>query len=123
MLPTARDTWRKRIKYDLLALEADKKTVGKKAYYRLIRRYHSFAKQMHQVDGNELLEIYLNAFTTAFDPHTDYMSPDSFHNFEISMSLELEGIGALLTGEDGYTTVKHILPGGSGRKERPTEGR
>ena len=115
-LPAARDTWRRRIKYDLLALEADKKMVGKKAYYRLVQRYHSFAKQMHQVDNNELLEIYLNSFTTAFDPHTDYMSPDAFRNFEIMMSLELEGIGALLTSEDGYTTVKHILPGGSAEK-------
>jgi carboxyl-terminal processing protease len=115
-LPAARDIWRKRIKYDLLALEADKKMVGKKAYYRLVQRYHSFAKQMHQVDNNELLEIYLNSFTTAFDPHTDYMSPDAFRNFEIMMSLELEGIGALLTSEDGYTTVKHILPGGSAEK-------
>ncbi len=115
-LPAAREAWRKRIKYDLLTLEADKKLVGKKAYYRLIQRYHSFAKQMHQVDSDELLEIYLNAFTTSFDPHTDYMSPDAFRNFEISMSLELEGIGALLSGEDGYTTVKHILPGGSAEK-------
>jgi carboxyl-terminal processing protease len=115
-LPAARDSWRKRIKYDLLTLEADKKIVDKKAYYRLVQRYHSFAKQMHQVDSDELLEIYLNSFTTAFDPHTDYMSPDAFHNFEIAMSLEVEGIGALLTGQDGYTTVKHILPGGSAEK-------
>jgi carboxyl-terminal processing protease len=114
--PAARECWRKRIKYDLLTLEADKKLVDKKAYYRLIQRYHSYAKQMHQIDSNELLEIYLNSFTTAFDPHTDYMSPDAFRNFEIAMSLELEGIGALLTGEDGYTTVKHILPGGSAEK-------
>jgi carboxyl-terminal processing protease len=115
-LPAAREAWRKRIKYDLLTLEADKKIAGKKAYDRLIQRYHSFAKQMHQVDGDELLEIYLNAFTTAFDPHTDYMSPDTFRNFEISMSLELEGIGALLSGEDGYTSVKHVLPGGGAEK-------
>ncbi len=115
-LPEARQCWRKRIKYDLLTLEADKKLVGQKAYYRLVQRYHSFAKQMHQVDSNELLEIYLNSFTTSFDPHTDYMSPDAFRNFEIAMSLELEGIGALLTSQDGYTTVKHILPGGSAEK-------
>ena len=51
---------------------------------------------MHQIDSDELLEMYLNAFTMSFDPHTDYMSPDTQKNFDIAMSLELEGIGASL---------------------------
>ena len=68
---------------------------------------------MHQTDGDELLEIYLNAFTTSFDPHTDYMSPRTQKNFEIAMSLELEGIGASLQTEDSYTVVRKIIPGGA----------
>ena len=61
---------------------------------------------MHQIDGDELLEIYLNAFTTSFDPHTDYMSPDAFRELRHFDEPELEGIGALAAGEDGYTAVK-----------------
>ena len=72
----------------------DKKE-GQEARDKLNRRYNSFAKRMHQINSEELLEMYLNAFTMSFDPHTDYMSPDTQKNFEIAMSLELEGIGRL----------------------------
>jgi len=114
----AQDRWRKRIKYDLLVLKVDEKNKkeGKEARDKLAQRYRSFAKRMHQTDGQELLEMYLNSFTMTFDPHTDYMSPDTQKNFDIAMSLELEGIGASLQGEDGYTIVKKIIPGGAADK-------
>lgn len=89
----------------------------KESREKLARRYHSFAKRMHQTNGEELLEMYLNAFTMSFDPHTSYMSPDTQKNFDIAMSLELEGIGASLQGEDGYTIVKKIIPGGAADKD------
>ena len=116
----ARDRWRKRIKYDLLVLKtSDKaeKKEGQEARDKLTRRYHSFAKRMHQTNSDELLELYLNAFTTSFDPHTDYMSPDTQKNFDIAMGLNLEGIGASLMSEDGYTVVKKIIPGGAADKD------
>lgn len=124
----ARDLWRKRIKYDLLVLKADAQRArnGKKPrpqrpdedpVARLTRRYHSFAQRMHQTDSNELLEMYLNALTESFDPHTAYMSPDTLENFEIQMRLNLEGIGAALQYEDGYTVVSKIIPGGAADKE------
>ena len=82
----ALDRWRKRIKYDLLLLKADKADPkmakkdafeGKTPQQRLTQRYHSFAKRMHQTSSDELLEMYLTSLTTSLDPHTDYMSPDS----------------------------------------------
>jgi carboxyl-terminal processing protease len=117
------DKWRKRIKYDLLVLKADtgkdnpNGITGQAAIDKLSRRYHSFARRMHQTDSDELLEMYLNSFTTAFDPHTDYMSPSTLDNFDIQMRLELEGIGAALQSEDGYTVVNKIIPGGAAEKE------
>ncbi|MCE5303490.1 MAG: hypothetical protein LLF97_10330, partial [Planctomycetaceae bacterium] len=101
------DRWRKRVKYDLLVLKVnDKEEAADKeknkdkdkndsakngaaakpkteqeqmqeARQKLVRRYRSFAKRMHQIDNEELLEMYLNALTTSFDPHTDYMSSDT----------------------------------------------
>lgn len=113
-----RDRWRKRIKFDLLMLKADKdKIEGQAAIDKLARRYHSFSKRMHQTDGEELLEMYLTAMTTSFDPHTSYMSPRTLENFEIMMRLNLEGIGAALKSEDGYTIVDKIIPGGAAEKE------
>ncbi|HEV3341564.1 MAG TPA: carboxy terminal-processing peptidase [Pirellulales bacterium] len=121
----ARDVWRKRIKYDLLQLKADKATKeesGKSANEqdpkdRLRRRYHSFAKRMHQTDHQELLEMYLTSLTTSYDPHSTYMAPKSLENFDIVMRLNLEGIGASLQFDDGYTVVKEVIGGGAADKD------
>jgi carboxyl-terminal processing protease len=112
----AREMWRKRIKYDLLVQKTDK-IEGQEARDKLHRRYHSFARRMHQIDTDELLEMYLTSFTTAYDPHTTYMSPSSLENFEIQMRLELDGIGAALQSVDGYTVVGKIIPGGAADKD------
>ena len=113
-----RDRWRKRIKFDLLMLKADKEKIeGEAAVEKLTRRYHFFAKRMHQTDSEELLEMYLTALTSAFDPHTSYMAPKTVENFLIIMRLELEGIGAALKSEDGYTIVDKLIPGGAAEKE------
>jgi carboxyl-terminal processing protease len=141
----AYERWRKRIKLDLLVMkttkkegknedkkegEADQKsgTNGvktektekdqtKEAVDRVSRRYHSNAKRLHQYDNDEWLEAFLNSFTTSFDPHTDYMSPETEKNFEIAMSLQLEGIGASLESDDGYTVVREIVPRGAADKD------
>ncbi len=112
----ARERWRKRIKYDLLVLLADDED-GEEALDRLRRRYHSFASRMHQTDSDELLEMYLSSLTTAYDPHTSYMSPSTLENFEIMMRLNLEGIGASLQSVDGYTVVRKIIPGGAADRQ------
>ena len=111
----ALDRWRKRVKYDLLVLKTEEVT-GDEAVDRLRRRYTSYAKRMHQFSKDDLLEMYLSAVTTAFDPHTNYMSPSSLENFNIQMKLNLEGIGAALMMTDGYTVVSKIIPGGAADK-------
>lgn len=108
----ARARWRRRIMYDLLVLKGND-TEGDEARDRLRRRYTSFARRMHQTDADELLEMYLTAFTSSYDPHTTYMSPSSLENFRIMMRLNLEGIGAALQFEDGYTKVSKVIPGGA----------
>jgi carboxyl-terminal processing protease len=130
-----REKWRKRIKYDLLVLKAEAKSPSSKgdakakgedepkeynhqeAVDKLSRRYHNFAKRMRQTDNDELLEMFLTAMTTSYDPHTNYMSPSTLENFDIQMRLNLEGIGAELQSEDGYTIIKKIVPGGAAEKQ------
>lgn len=110
------ERWRKRIKYDLLDLTADK-VEKKEAIDRLQRRYTNFAKRMEQMHNEDLSEMFLTAVTSVFDPHSNYMSPSTLENFWIVMSLELEGIGASLTVEDGYTVIKKIIPGGAADRD------
>ena len=111
-----RDKWRRRIKYDLLVQKMEK--VGpEEARKKLLRRYTSFAKRMHQMNADKLLETYLSSLTSSLDPHTSFMSPGTLENFEITMRLQLDGIGASLKGEDGYTTVAELVPGGAADKD------
>ncbi|MFM8434617.1 MAG: carboxy terminal-processing peptidase [Planctomycetia bacterium] len=112
----AEDLWRKRIKYDLLVQKMEK-TPPDEAKDKLLRRYRSFAKRMHQMTADELLETYLSSLTSSLDPHTSFMSPGTLENFEIGMRLQLDGIGASLKGEDGYTTVAELVPGGAADKD------
>ena len=112
----AEDLWRKRIKYDLLVQKMEK-TPPEEAKDKLLRRYRSFAKRMHQMTADELLETYLSTLTGSLDPHTSFMSPGTLENFEIGMRLQLDGIGASLKGEDGYTTVAEVVPGGAADRD------
>ncbi|MFM8496274.1 MAG: carboxy terminal-processing peptidase, partial [Planctomycetia bacterium] len=112
----AEDLWRRRIKYDLLVQKMEK-TPPEEAKDKLLRRYRSFAKRMHQMTADELLETYLSSLTSSLDPHTSFMSPGTLENFEIGMRLQLDGIGASLKGEDGYTTVAELVPGGAADKD------
>ena len=112
----AQDLWRRRIKYELLVRKADDKS-PEEAKEEIARRYRSWAKRKHQIDSGELLELFITAVTTSFDPHTTYMSPESHTNFEINMRLNLDGIGAALKPDDGYTVVTKIIPGGAADKQ------
>ncbi len=98
---------------------------------RLKKRYASFRKRMllenHIEQGkilddikkaanDDVMEAYLSSISGALDPHTSYMSPTTLENFNINMEKKLEGIGATLTSEDGYTVVKKLVPGGPADK-------
>ncbi|MBM4093416.1 MAG: tail-specific protease [Planctomycetes bacterium] len=112
----AAERWRQRLKYDLLVLKAGK-TEGPAAREKLSKRYQGFARRMKQFDNDELLEMYLSAITSSFDPHTTYMSPGRLKNFTIQMSLELDGIGAQLQDRDGMTVVAEVVRGGAADKD------
>ena len=112
----AAERWRQRVKFDLLKETADDVPMDK-AIEKLQKRYSSIRKSWNQTDNDELLERYLSAMTTSFDPHSSYMSPSTLNNFNITMKLELDGIGASLRSEDGYTVVHNVIPGGAADKD------
>jgi carboxyl-terminal processing protease len=111
----ARERWAKQLKYDVLVLKADKSN-KEDIRERLQRRYQSISKRMHQTDSNELLEMFLTSITSSFDPHSTYMAPVSSKNFDIVISLNLQGIGAQLKLIDGYTVIDKLIPGGPADK-------
>ena len=141
-----REKWRKRVKYSLLVLRSAKEISDQKKKEKeaakessadieedpkpvvtrkkdppeemLRKRYTAFSRRMHQLDTEDVIERYITAVTTSFDPHTTFMSRKTYENFIIQIGLELEGIGATLQGtDDGYTTIKAVVRGGAAFKQ------
>ncbi len=138
--------WSQRIKNDLIVSqlaersdkEAEKKSKeeekdaqntgnasGKKKNYtsllspveRINKRADTMMTTINSMEPIDVMESYLVAFTAVFDPHSTYMSPSTGKDFDIHMSLNLTGIGAVLTSEDGYTKVVEVVPGGPADKQ------
>jgi carboxyl-terminal processing protease len=107
----ANSFWEKRITDSLIRLLLNDKD-REEARKLLVKRYQTQIKQFEQRDSQDVLQIYANALASLYDPHTAYFSPRRNENFQISMSLSLEGIGAELTTEDEYTKVIRVIPGG-----------
>lgn len=109
------EIWRQRVKNDYLTL----KLAGKKdpeIRDQLRRRYQGIAQRVRQFDSDDVFQTFANAYTRALEPHTAYMSPSLSENFDISMSLSLEGIGAVLGSDGDYTTIQRTIPGGPARQ-------
>lgn len=106
-----KELWRKRVKNDWLRL----KLAGKddKAIVDILdKRFDGFHRRLGQIKGTDAFETYMNAYTTAIEPHTNYMGPRAAEDFDISMRLSLVGIGAVLTESDGFATIRELVPGG-----------
>lgn len=109
------ELWRKRLKNDALNRKLDGRD-WEDISKTLSDRYHRYHKFVLQYDEEDVFQIYMNAYTEAVDPHTSYFSPVTSENFDIDMSLSLEGIGAQLTSDGDYTKVTRIIPGGPADK-------
>lgn len=106
------DLWRKRVKNDALSLMLAGKT-WPEARDVLKTRYERFVKRIDQVTSDDVFEIFMNACSHVFDPHSNYLSPRDSEEYNIAMSLSYEGIGASLQLIDDYVTVMNIIPGGA----------
>lgn len=83
----------------------------------VLNRYVQFRIVMQDHEPEWVLQRFLSAFSHGFDPHSDYMSASADEDFDINMSLSLEGIGAQLTSEDGAAKVVSIIPGGPAERD------
>jgi carboxyl-terminal processing protease len=109
------ELWIKRIKSAVLNLRLAGKADAD-IQKTLTKRYKSQLNNMKRTKSDDAFQVYMNAFTESFDPHTEYFSPRSEENFNINMSLSLEGIGAVLQSDDEYTKVLRLVPGGPADK-------
>lgn len=103
--------WKKSVMNDWLRL----KLAGKKPddiRKTLDKRYANLQRTVDEFKSEDVFQAFLNSYTSAIDPHTDYFTPRTAENFNQSMSLSLEGIGAVLQRQDDLVAIREIVPGG-----------
>jgi carboxyl-terminal processing protease len=108
--------WRKRIKSFLLSQKLSGDSPDK-SRQQLEKRYINQLARVQKNSDDEIYEIYINSLTELYDPHTNYLAPRTSENFNINMSLSLEGIGAVLQTEDEHTKVVRVVTGGPAQKQ------
>ena len=105
------EVWRMRVKNDWLLLKlADQE--DEDIAETLTQRYTNLNRRISEFNSEDVFQFFMNAYTRSIEPHSAYMSPRSVDNFEISMRLSLDGIGAMLQRETEYTSIIEIVPGG-----------
>jgi len=117
------ELWQQRLKFELLGEILNKKTIDE-AKEKVKKRYDRMLKNLSEIEGKDLAEIYLTTISKLYDPHSTYFSAETFEDFGIQMRLKLVGIGALLGVEDDICIVKEIVPGGPadlGRQLKPND--
>ena len=107
--------WRKQVKDAVLNLKLTDKE-PEKIQSLLHKRFSNRLARTRQTNNEDVYQLYMNSFTKTYDPHTQYFSPRTSENFNINMSLSLEGIGAVLQLEDEYTKVVSLVTAGPADK-------
>ena len=110
-----RARWRRQLKGDVLnrTLAGTKREDVRKA---LRRRYGNQLTRLAQTNKTDVFRLYTNAFLRAIDPHSAYFPPHQSENFNIHMSLSLEGIGAVLQADGESVKVVRLVAGGPADK-------
>jgi carboxyl-terminal processing protease len=124
--PWASDTaaldqlWKERVENDWIRLKLAGKSDAE-IRKTLSRRYENYLDRVHQLDSEDVFQTFMNAYAMAIDPHTNYFGPRASQNFDITMKLSLEGIGAVLEEHDEYTVIREVVPGGPAAKSGKLE--
>ncbi len=133
-LTEARKLWRERLRYEYLqeklgkmdtkkkkpsataGTNAPPKSIDQEIVDTLKHRYERTLRTFVDWDDQDMLQVYLSTLARVYDPHSDYMGKEQLDTFAIGMNLSLFGIGAELLSEDGYCTIRRVMPEGPAEK-------
>ncbi|MFN3757509.1 MAG: S41 family peptidase, partial [Flavobacterium sp.] len=135
-----KERWRKQIKLSVLSTMADKikheedkkkddatykpKSVDeleKESRESALKSLDDYYNFIQELDRNDWFGVYINAISSRFDPHTNYMAPDDKERFDVSMSGKFEGIGARLQKKNDFTEVTELISGGPAWRSKELE--
>ena len=107
--------WKLETKNDLLVAKLSD-SLNSEPSNDLIKRYKNRIRRITQQKEEDIFSLAINILSNQFDPHSTYLSPRFAEDFDVNMSLKLNGIGALLGIEDDYTKIISLVPGGPAEK-------
>lgn len=116
-IETAQSLWRQQLENNVIDLKLAGKNIDEISKL-LKKRFKNQQDQALQINSDDAFQIYIDALTKVYDPHTQYFSPRSSKDFDIHMSLSLEGIGAVLQKEDEFIKVVRLVPAGPADKSK-----
>lgn len=108
-----RQLWKDRLQNELINLMVtDEKLTLDEAKAKLQKRYNTRQKRIHDMEEGELFSLVMNVVSLGFDPHSGYYSAKQMEQFNISMSLALQGIGTVLRQDDDSVKIVEVVTGG-----------
>lgn len=136
-----KDRWRKYLKSRVLgrieerlvdqakAVEENDTTVKIKSFEKLeeearekeLELHNEWYESLEELERIDWVGVYLNSITNVYDPHTQYFAPEKKEDFEISMTGQLQGIGAQLLQKGEYVTITKIITGSACWKQGELE--
>lgn len=100
-----------------VAKTEEKKEKEETPVERVQKDYDRLLESINENDQEDIVDFFLSSLSTAYDPHTEYMSPTETDSFNISMKHKLVGIGALLGLVDDVAQIQGIVVGGPADKQ------
>ncbi len=92
-----------------------------KAHKKVNEKYEKVFARLMKEERADYLEKFFNSVTSVYDPHTVYFPPKRKEDFDIDISGQLEGIGAVLQEDGAYIKVVRIVPGGAAWRQKELE--
>jgi carboxyl-terminal processing protease len=84
---------------------------------RVLKDYERLIESINENDQEDIVDYFLSCLSSAYDPHTEYMSVQETDSFNIQMKHKLVGIGALLGLIDDVAQIQGIVVGGPADKQ------
>ncbi|MFD0751584.1 carboxy terminal-processing peptidase [Mucilaginibacter calamicampi] len=107
--------WTQRVKFDLINLQLAKPDEAKNKE-TLKKRYENLISQNNKLESDDVFQLFMDDFTEAIDPHTNYFNQFNKAQFKLEMSRSLEGIGATLSEKNEYVIIQSLVAGGPADK-------
>ena len=81
----------------------------------------SYRVLQEELQRQDWFSIYINSFVSQYDPNTSYLDPDSRDRFDVDISGNYAGIGAMLRKKIDKVEITEIISGGPAWRDNSLE--